>query len=202
MYYLRRSKCSLQSLTSELSSQIPGACTYFISAEGNNNKKSDTSIFWAQFEVSKEVFCSWLVFNVQAADDIYVGKLEGGDAFPWECSGMEVVGAECSVCDHFRLWGFCCSSWCSGHQQPWLGIFMFSVLYPFLITVKARKTKELMPSAFQHVTTPGSVVWLWKGGRISIFGGYFHNLLQAFTHFPIKQAACGNRLSYISKNSP
>lgn len=43
---------------------------------------------------------------------------------------------------------------------------------------------------------------LRKGWRIGIFGGYFHNLPQAFTHCLTKQAACANRLSHISKNSP
>lgn len=34
-------------------------------------------------------------------------------------------------------------------------IYMFN-LHPFLVTAKARKTKELIPSSVRHVTTPGS----------------------------------------------
>lgn len=101
-------------------------------------------------------FCSWLVFNAQAADDICVVKKERRDDSHRRHTRKEVVGAECSVCDHFRLLWFCCSSWCSAHQQPWLDIFICSILHPFLVTAKARKTKELIPSSVQHVTTPGS----------------------------------------------
>lgn len=62
MYCLRKSRCSVQLLTSEFSSQIPNACTYFVPTEGD--KKSAASIFGHSLKCPGQFFAAnWFLMS-------------------------------------------------------------------------------------------------------------------------------------------